>query len=226
MKKDFDEKQLFELYTAEYDYRAVLTRPFAIDDNVYASNGYRIIRIDSGLLKGEYSGGNVPKNIREATERYNSIPISFNLSVTTGQLERALASIPQVDEVIETDSTEECPECHGRGVVEWYYEGRRQDYYRDSECPECDGEGYVTTTVERRTGKMVPDKNAAIGLFGLDNISTDNARVLLDTMNLLTIDEVRLVSKGEVFKFILDVGIEVYAAKLIGEPCYTIMEGK
>lgn len=135
MKKDFDEKQLFELYTAKYDYRAVLTRPFAIDDNVYASNGYRIIRIDSGLLKGEYSGGNVPKNIREAIEGYNSIPISFNLSVTTGQLERALAAVPQVEEVIEAYNTEECPECHGRGVVEWYYEGRREDYYNNFECP-------------------------------------------------------------------------------------------
>lgn len=224
MRKDFDEKAIFDLFTDKENYREVLKRPFRIGDVVYASTGYRIIGIDAGLLKGEYSGDNVPEVIRGAIERYNATLLNCNRTVTAGQLERALASVPRVEEVIENDETEECPECHGRGVVTWHYDGRKQDYYEEFECPECDGEGYVTNTIKCKTGKMIPDEKAAIRFFfSLSNITAWNVRALLDTMNLLGIEEARLViAERNISVFILNNGITVYIANVIGEPCYVI----
>ena len=220
MRKDFDEKALFYLFTCKGNHKEVLKRPFMIGDVVYASNLYRIIGIDAGLLKGEYSCGNVPENIVNAIGRYNSIPTDCGKSVTIGQLERALASVPQVEEVIETDETEECPECHGRGVVEWHYDGRRQDYYEEFECPECDGEGHVTT--ERRTGRMIPDEKTAIGFFSLSSISADNVQALLATMNLLGIDKARYATAMGISVFILHDGVKIYAANYTGKLCHVI----
>lgn len=222
MRKDFDEKAIFDLFTDKENYREVLKRPFRIGDVVYASNLYRIIGIDAGLFKGEYPGDNVSEVIRGAIERYNAILLNCNRTVTAGQLERALASVPQVEEVIETDETEECPECHGRGVVEWHYDGIRRDYEEEFECPECGGEGYVTTTVERRTGRMIPDRDATIGFFSLSCINAYNVQALLDTMNLLGIDEARYATATGISVFVLHEGVKVYTANYTGKLCHVI----
>lgn len=222
MRKDFDEKALFDLFTDKKGHRKNLNRPFRIGNAVYATNAYRIIGIDASLLKGEYPGDNVPENIVEAIRKYSLTPIDCKIEVTTGQLERALAAIPQVEEEIETDETEECPECHGRGVVTWNYDGRSQYYEEEFECPKCDGEGYVTTTVKRRTNRKIPDYDKAIGFFGLFNAKADNVRALLDTMNLLGLENALLVMTTDISEFFLDSGINVYIAKILKKPCYVI----
>ena len=222
MRKDFDEKALFDLFTDKKGHRKNLNRPFRIGNAVYATNAFRIIGIDASLLKGEYPGANIPENIVEAIRKYALTPIDCKRVVTTGQLERALAAIPQVEEEIETDETEECPECHGRGVVTWNYDGRSQYYEEEFECPKCDGEGYVTTTVKRRTNRKIPDYDKAIGFFGLFNTKADNVRALLDTMNLLGLENALLVMTTDISEFFLDSGINVYIAKIVNKPCYVI----
>lgn len=222
MRKDFDEKALFGLFTDKEGCRFFLKKPFVIDGCVYASEEHRIIGIDTVLLKGEYSDGNVPENIANAIRRYNSIPTYCGKPVTAKRLERALASVPLVEEVIEADETKECPECHGRGVVEWYYDGIRRDYEEEFECPECGSEGYVTTTVERRTGRMIPDRDATIGFFSLSCINAYNVQALLDTMNLLGIDEARYATATGISVFVLHEGVKVYTANYTGKLCHVI----
>lgn len=220
MRKDFDEKALLDLFTYKGKYRDYLTKPFRIGNAVYATNASRIIGIDARLLKGEYPSDNIPKNVRGSIDKYVSIPINCSKDVTSGQLERALASIPQIDEEV-MDETE-CPDCNGSGEVEWYYNAFNGTEYSDyDECPVCDGSG--TVIMPHKTGRKIPDYDKAIGFFGLFNVKGDNVRALLDTMNLLGIDKAQLLVVTEnISVFVIDKGIMVYIAHFIGKPCYVI----
>lgn len=220
MRKDFDEKALLDLFTYKEKYRDYLTKPFMIGEYVYASDARHIIRIDAGLLKGEYPGDNVPENIVAAIRKYSLIPIDCKREVTARQLERALASIPQIDEEV-MDETE-CPDCNGSGEVEWYYNAFNGTEYSDyDECPVCDGSG--TVIMSHKTGRKIPDYDKTIGFFGLFNVKGDSVRALLDTMNLLGIDKaLLLVATENISVFVIDKGITVYIANVIGKPCYVI----
>ena len=222
MRKDFDEKALFDLFTYKGGkcYRDYLTKPFMIGEYVYASDARHIIRINAGLLKGEYPGDNIPKNVRESIDKFLSFPINCSKDVTAGQLERALASIPQIDE--EVMDVTECSECNGSGEVEWYYNAFNGTEYSDyDECPVCDGSGAVI--MSHKTGRKIPDYDKTIGFFGLFNVKGDNVRALLGTMNLLGIDKALLfVATEKVSVFVIDKGITVYIANIIGKPCYII----
>ena len=220
MRKDFDEKELLDLFTYKGKYRDYLTKPFMIGEYVYASDARRIIRINAGLLKGEYPGDNIPKNVRVGIDKYVSIPINCSKDVTAGQLERVLASIPQIDEEV-MDETE-CPDCNGSGEVEWYYNAINGTEYSDyDECPVCDGSG--TVIMSHKTGRKIPDYDKTIGFFGLFNVKGDNVRALLDTMNLLGIDKaLLLVATENISVFVIDKGITVYITNVIGKPCHVI----
>ena len=187
MKYSFNEKELLDLFVANDDSRPLFMHPYIKDGYVCATDNSKIIRIKADALNGEY----------EPTDRMNlEWPNeSCDYIITDKDLEKALASIPQVEEEIETGEDVKCPECDGTGTVYWEYDDRNfKSYRREFDCPVCDGSGYVEETQVKKTGKMIPDPTAAVGIAN-NALRIDNIQTLLEAMKIIGTAEIHLVAQ-------------------------------
>lgn len=218
MKYSFNEKELLDLFIdADNDLRPMYAKPYLKDGYVHAVNGYRLIRIKAETLNGEY----------EPTDKMMlAIPNdNCDYLITDKDIEKALASVPQEEEVIKIGEDIECPECAGSGKVDWEYtdnNGKMYEYKYD--CPVCDGTGYAEETQEKKTGKMIPCWTASIGV-GNKCIRVDHAQTLLEAMKIIGVIEVNLVAQGNhinVFK--IDENIQVIIADYMRNADYIITE--
>lgn len=188
MKYSFNEKELLGLFVSNKDSRPMVKNPYLKDGYVCATDGYKIIKIKADTLNGEYA----------PTDKMNlEWPgKSCDYIITGKDIEKALASVPQVEEEIKTGEKDvKCPECDGYGSVYWEYNDRNfKSYEREFDCPVCGGTGYTEEAQWEKTGKMIPDCTAGIGIA--DSIlKTNNVQALLEAMKIIGVAEVHLVSQ-------------------------------
>ena len=187
MKYSFNEKELLDLFVTNDDSLPLFMHPYLKDGYVCATDNNKIIRIKADALNGEY----------EPTDRMNlEWPNeSCDYIITDKDLEKALASIPQVEEEIEIGEDVKCPECDGTGTVYWEYDDRNfKSYRREFDCPVCDGSGYVEEAQVKKTGKMIPDPTAAVGIAN-GTLRIGNIQTLLEAMKIIGTAEIHLVAQ-------------------------------
>ena len=219
MKYLFNEKELLDLFVdADNDLRPMYANPYLKDGYVYAVNGFRLIRIKAEILNGEY----------EPTDKMR-LPIpndNCDYLITDKDIEKALASVPQEEEVIKIGEDVECLECAGSGKVDWEYtdnNGKMYEYEYD--CPVCDGTGYAEETQEKKTGKMIPCWTSSIG-FGNSCIRVDHVQTLLEAMKIIGVTEVHLVAQGNhISVFKIDENIQVIIADYMRDADYVVTKG-
>lgn len=216
MKYSFNEKELLDLFIdANNDLRPMFAKPYLKDGYVHAVNGFRLVRIKAESLKGEY----------EPTDKMN-LPIpndNCDYIITDKDIQKALESIPQEEEVIKIGEDIECPECDGHGKVYWEYTSRNGKFYEcEHDCPVCDGTGYAEESQEKKTGNMIPCWTSSIR-FGNTCIRADHVHTLLEAMKIIGVTEVHLVAQGNhcsVFK--VDENIQVIIAHYMRDADYII----
>lgn len=216
MKYSFNEKDLFDLFIdKDNDFRPVLKEPYLKDGYVHAADGYKLIRIKADTLYGEYTPTEKMK-LRWPDENCDYL-------ITAKEIEKAIASIPQVKEEIEIGRNIKCPECNGDGTVFWEYTDKNLKTHEvEFDCPICGGDGYLERTYLKKTGRMIPDRTASIG-FGTSNLRVDKVEVLFKAMKIIGVEEVRLVAQIEnknIFK--IDENISVFIMGYLREADYII----
>lgn len=150
------EKKALQMFCSEDSFfRKQLTRPFVnelYNGKVTATDGYVLLLVDMKLLRGKYETDKL--KIPHQSYRPISIPISFKaIDEAYNQLEL----VPE--EVSEDGLDKDCPECLGKGQVEFEYNAKNGlTYYEYCNCPICDGTGIRADYVPVKTGRMlVPD---------------------------------------------------------------------
>lgn len=88
-----------------------------------------------------------------------------------------------------------CPECNGRGTVEYTYyaSSTGKDYDVEFECPVCEGSGTVSGETDKVIGRM-PKKKQSVRMFG-ELIRASVIKKLLTACEILNINGLQLVGR-------------------------------
>ena len=185
-----NEAELLSMFCDKNEFRKLLRAPFLNTkyNEVWATDGHRIIRIKPERLIGEYPKGELTLPNRECPCRKN---------VTIEAIEEALKKCPQVDEEVVVQDAIECDECNGEGEVYWEYltnNGRAYDCLHD--CPICDGTGQKRPEMVGKTGRQVADDGAIIKV-GNAYIFAMYIRTLKSAMEHLNVASVEMIFNPE-----------------------------
>lgn len=216
MKYKFNEKELFALFVdTEKDLQPNFKAPYLKDGYVHATNGKIIIKIKSDTLNGEYVQTDKMK-LQWPNENIDYL-------ITYKEIETALSSVPQVEEEIKTGKDVVCTECEGFGTVYWEYTDRNGfTHEAEYDCPCCSGDGFAEKARTKKTGRMIPDWTAAIGILN-SSFRVDNIQKLLDAMKIIGVTEIHLVAQinhRSVFRF--DDNIEIMIMGYLRDNDYEI----
>ena len=219
MKYAFNEKDLFDLFM--YADKALVPKypkPYLKDGYVHATDGYKIIRIKADTLNGKY----------EPTDKMRLEWPDENCDylTTDKEIEKALASVPQVEEEIKIGDDIDCPECDGTGKVYWEYTDRHfETHQSEFDCPVCGGDGYAEKARTKKTGRMIPEWTASVG-FANSALRVDNVKALLEAMKIIGVTEVHLIAQiknKNLFK--IDDNISVMIMGYLRKTDYIIVKG-
>lgn len=138
MKID-NEKLLLEIFTEqdEETYRLWTLEPFEQDGYIVATDTRALIRVMKELTEGEYKHRDDP-NVAIVIPKPNP-----QFAITREELRKVLTMMPNTGFAPYFQRFCDCPECDGRGDVE--YEYRHKNWSDTSttmaECPVCGGDG-------------------------------------------------------------------------------------
>lgn len=183
-------KEVFTPYLYEAgSIRPMLEKPFPCGDYIAATDTRVLLIIKKDLLQDTF------EEVRNAPDVMKVIPeINCELLLTHEQISLSLGSLPHEKELQEVEPEIECPECDGDGQVEWEYQDRNFNHYTDwADCPCCKGSGIFRKAVMEPTGRMRVDLGAFIIINGVA-VWAYLLELLLDTMDILGIKEVRILS--------------------------------
>lgn len=145
METETKEKQAiskaFQLFVGGDNGREVLMRPFEINDFVYATDSYALIRTLKKNYKEEIVNHTQPPSADKVIPEGNMyIPLNIKKQ--------------EFEKYKDTDEYEPdvgCSACDGEGEVEWEFE----HHSMSADCPECNGSGLMRPKVSRKTGNKV-----------------------------------------------------------------------
>ena len=219
MGKSFNKEKLLNLFVGTDDLKLRYKKPYTKDGYVYATNGRILLRIKDEILSREYEPINAA-NITIPKENCNYL-------ITYKDIEKALASVPKEEEVIEIEEDTDCPECYGSGVVDWEYTDRNGEFYEyEYDCPICNGTGYVNRA-QKKTGKMIPWRDSSIK-FNKKCIRTYEVQILFEAMEIIGTHDIHLVAQNnKISVFKIDENIQIIICNYIQVADYVMpqMEG-
>lgn len=174
----------FYCFCDECSFKPWMTKPFIIDDDIYATDGKILIRFN-GCAK------DFPKITEQADKPYiftglfNDKPTGY-MKISVDKLKSLLNSIEPVDEIIYEEKETTCENCDGSGFVDFVYEAiDGEKFYKSDACPVCEGTGKIFREVEVKTGKKVIPYNTSFVHFYHNGFSnTVNAGLLLKIVKL------------------------------------------
>lgn len=183
--------QLLELFVCRdseyFKFRDKIKAPYAKDGYICATDTYSLIRVGK-----EY----IPSAEFKEIEGYN---IKWNKPDTEIVLSRrliklAIDNLPLIDEYKTEEQEIACPECEGRGNVEWEYEDRNGNMHYDNfVCPVCDGFTVVDECKKVPTGKKIIDEDYNIKIRD-SYIKGRNLLKLFNAMEICDIEEISIVN--------------------------------
>lgn len=178
---------ILERFCSTNDLRPWMLTPFAIGENVYATDGHSMI------IMPKWFSPDTPELTMLAPEKILSVIASDNMNVpiTLTQLSEAIAKVP-FEMVHKKD---ECDACNGDGKVWFSFEHKGKEYDRDGSCPVCDGEGEITDLTSENVKEYSEDYRIKI----LDQVFDPNILELLEfTVKQLGAEDFQIVSQAEV----------------------------
>ena len=118
----------------------ILEQPRPHENYIVATDKHIAIRIDKSLCEGEYTAHEQQPT---SWDRVFAEPTGNKFKLSVKQFAEMINMIPEFESVKVTGTDfAKCPECHGGGYVDWYFEDSDgKDYYKEFECPVCDGRG-------------------------------------------------------------------------------------
>lgn len=121
----------FSLFLGTDDLRPEMQNPFQINDKVYATDAYTLIRCDRSYCDFEVNNPHNAPNCEGVVPTPNTSEV-LNLSKLD------FDQFKTEDEYELTGEDIECKACDGTGLVDWEFE----HYTKEDDCPVCEGTGY------------------------------------------------------------------------------------
>ncbi len=140
--------EIFNSFVSKDMFKPVLNKPFEINDKIYATDSYSLIRIN----KKDCDFTVQP--VDSAPDCEAVIPIeNMNQLLTIDK--DFFEQYKTEDELTEIGENVECKICDGFGEVEWEF----QHYTELFDCPVCKGECYTERIKSIKTGNKTFGKN-------------------------------------------------------------------
>lgn len=200
-------KEIFDPYVIEPNSaHKAIEKPFLWKEYVAATDTRFLLMIRKDLLEdNDYEAQGGTPDIKNALSPENcDLCISADLiKITIGELPQCVENKLVLPKII-------CKECGGSGEVDWEYVDKDgKTHYGDHDCPCCYGTGVIRPAKYEPTGRTIPTPDSLIILDGACIAGMAFQR-LLDTLNALSIDNVRLISfyKDKACKIRLKDGID------------------
>lgn len=140
-------------FTGDVDDPAWCEKPFKHGDSIIATDRYILVRVDAAKCEGKYDthpNQPQPKNLDKLFPLTNC-----NLVMDVHELAKQIVSVEYEITIPVSGDDAKCPECNGRGEVEWEYESNNGIRYGYFDCPECDGRGHVTHKTLKREERNI-----------------------------------------------------------------------
>lgn len=204
MNTNFDESALLGLFCDKEHFHEQICKPFTSDGYVCATETHRLILIKPELCKGEYAPGKL--SVKRVIN-----PDNIDITLTLAKLKKAIKKLSTVKEMEVVSPAVKCKDCDGDGEVEWeYVDTHRYTHLDYHKCPVCNGTGNEREAIMKPTGRMIPHKEAVIGIYE-QKINAEHIVALCDAMELLGVDKVRYTASHSMGgnTFILSDGITV-----------------
>jgi hypothetical protein len=147
-------EQVFTLFCSKDEMRPLFLKPFVLGDKTYATDGYTLVRCDSGRIDFEFENNEKPKDVSSAIPDANTSEI-INLDNIDW------VGLMKEDEIIKVGEELVCGHCGGDGECEDDLSYKSKSYFFKYNCPVCDGSGYE---VEKR---KVPSGNKTFKDFDM-----------------------------------------------------------
>ena len=136
-----NQEKIFALFVGKEPLRPELHVAFRDGDYVFASDNHAIVRVAVSEVDnlGLYEGINVPS--RHLFDKKDNCCEQ----VTLARMKKALKELP---------AYRDCPECGGRGAVDFVYEDQEGNGYSlTHDCPVCEGRGHIMRKHVVKIGK-------------------------------------------------------------------------
>lgn len=190
--------KILERFTGDSDDPMWCEKPFKSGGAVVATDRYILIRIAAEKCGEKYhEQPNQPK-----LDRTFPAP-NCDLLMNVHDMAKKINAVEDEITIPVSGDDAKCPECGGRGTVEWEYESNNGTRYGDFDCPECGGRGYVkhkTFTREERN----------ININGAD-FKIGNIMRILESIYQFGIETVHVVSLHEYHAMMISVepGVDI-----------------
>ncbi len=186
-------QEILDLFVSKDQLRDWMTRPFIINNKIFATNGWALVSFNLTNLKVLGDVGYYKE------DKLNMIyPFEPNLDNTYSidYLKECFKSVPLVEDYDEEVKESLCDECDNSGVVTFtYIDSKCKDHELNGECPICDGMGKISHSIKKPNGKMIedPDSKCRIGnsLFFANKI-----KHILEVAELLGVNEFKHIYQG------------------------------
>lgn len=160
LKKEKEALQMF----CDADGIRILYRSPHINDSdngrLVATEGHIMALVAPKLLRCKY------EHIDQQMPVYDLEVTDIGHVIGFKTIEKAYNRFHLIPEVVSKDGEpQECPECDGKGHVEFEYTAIDGEvYYEDCDCPVCDGTGLREDYEEVETGRMVLEERSTFGI--------------------------------------------------------------
>lgn len=132
---------VFSLFLGDDKFRPAMHKPFEINDKVYATDAYTLIRTDKANIDFVLDNDHAPPNCEGVMPESN---LNEVLTIEKEMFE----PFKTADEYEFAGEDIECETCEGSGEVEWEFE----HHTRNFDCPVCEGSGWSEKKRGRKTG--------------------------------------------------------------------------
>ena len=189
--------EILKTFTGNDPLRPIFDEPFLIENTIYATDARIMAWTASVNVDKEIKPYDKPENITKVIPTEINQDFEIKLNTLKGIFDNA----PMIDEVEVIGGDVDCPECDGKGEVEWEY-----DYHtKEMDCPLCDGSGLKENKEEVKTGNKILDGSKAIKI-GRFNFRIDLLKKIYDAALSTKSKNIKLVHQllskdGSLFEF-------------------------
>lgn len=200
-------EQAFSLFCSKDEMRPEMLTPFPLGGNIYATDGYTLIRVLDSNVDFDYEKKETTLLVLKAIPEINTSEI-INIDAIDW------SALMTKDETILEGKDVECGHCKGEGIVEddFIYKGKTYNYEYD--CPVCDGSGYEEEKRKIPTGNKTFGDYDVVIFKGIAFYATKFYK-LKEVKDLLGGDVELISQNGEARAVMFRIGI----AEIIIMPC-------